>query len=104
VALYMGQWNMSGSAATAGTCTLNIPPGPYNMAMYNVNTAITFYMGVGTSSTTMPAQLSTVNGLVMHSVPTYWNGYQGESGGYLWVIASSTAASSFNYILSVQQR
>lgn len=102
--LYMGQWNLSGTAATAGTSTFNIPPGPYNMAMYNVNASVTFYMGIGTSATVMPSNLNTVNGLVMHSVPTYWNGYQGSPAGYLWVIASSTAASSFNYILSTQER
>ena len=102
--LYMGQWNMSGVSATAGTSTLNIPPGVYNMAIYNTSATITFYMGVGTSSTIMPANLNTTNGLVMHSVPTYWNGYQGSSGGFLWVIANSTAASSFNYILSTQER
>lgn len=104
MALYMGQWNVSGAAATAGTATLNIPPGPYNMAMYNVNPSVTFYMSIGTSPTTAPPNMTTVNGLVMHSVPTYWNGYQGSPAGYLWVIASSTAASSFNYILSTQER
>lgn len=104
MALNMGQWTVSGTVATAGTSTLNIPPGVYNMAIYNVNTAVTFYMGVGTSSTAAPPGLSTGSGLVMHSIPTYWNGYQGESAGYLWVISSTTAASSFNYILSSQQR
>jgi hypothetical protein len=65
---------------------------------------VTFYMAVGTSSTNIPPGLSTNTGLVMHSVPTYWNGYQGETAGFLWVISSTTAASSFNYILSTQQR
>jgi hypothetical protein len=101
VSLVMGQWNVAGTAATTA-CTLNIPPGVYNMAIYNVGTS-TFYMAVGTSSTSPPPGLSTASGLVMHSVPTYWNGYQGESAGFLWVI-SSTAPSSFNYILSTQQR
>jgi len=100
--LNMGQWQIAGTVATT-VCTLNIPPGPYNIAMYNVNTAVTFYMGVGTSSTTAPPGLSTNSGMVMHSIPTYWNGYQGASGGFLWVIAS-TAPSSFNYILDTQQR
>ena len=104
MALNMGQWSVSGTVATAGTSTLNIPPGVYNIALYNVNTAVTFYMAVGTSNTTMPPGFSTVSGLVMHSVPTYWNGYQGSSAGFLWVISSTTAASSFNYILSTQQR
>jgi hypothetical protein len=101
--IQMGQWAVSGAAATAGTFTFEIPPGPYNMTLYNVNTAATFYMAVGTSSTSMP-NMSTSTGLVMHSIPTSFNGYQGASGGYLWVISSTTAASSFNYILSVQQR
>lgn len=97
----MGQWPITGTAATA---TLNIPPGPYNMAMYNTSTTITFYMAVGTSPTTPPPGFTTTSGLVMHSVPTYWNGYQGASGGYLWVISSTSGTGSFNYILSVQQR
>ena len=101
--LNMGQWSISGTAATSGTCTLNIPPGVYNMVMYNVGSA-TFYMGIGTSPTTPPPGLSTNSGLQMHTIPTAWNGYQGAGGGYLWVISSTTAASSFNYILDTQQR
>ena len=99
--LSMGQWSVTGTAATA---TMNIPPGPYNVAIYNVNTAVTFYMAIGTSSTTAPPGFGTASGLVMHSVPTYWNGYQGASAGFLWVISSTSGTSSFNYILSVQQR
>jgi hypothetical protein len=100
----MGQWALSGVSATAGTVTFEIPPGPYNATLYNVNTAATFYMAIGTSPTVMPPGFNTNTGMVMHSIPTSWNGYQGASGGYLWVISSTTAASTFNYILSVQQR
>jgi hypothetical protein len=101
VALNMGQWNVAGTVGTT-VCTLNIPPGVYNMTVYNTGAA-TFYMGVGTSSTTPPPGLTTVSGMVMHSIPTSWNGYQGASGGFLWVIASA-APSAFNYVLDTQQR
>jgi hypothetical protein len=103
MALDMGQWPTSGTLATAGTFTFAIPPGPYNITVYNTGSA-TYYLGIGTSSTTAPPGLSTTSGMVMHSLPTSWNGYQGASGGYLWVICSTTAASSFNYVLSTQQR
>ena len=99
MSLYMGQFNVT--AATQST--FQIPPGVYNMAIYNTSATVTFYMAVGTSSTSVPPGLNTNSGLVMHSVPTYWNGYQGESAGFLWVICSSPPA-SFNYVLSVQQR
>ena|ERR1700677_3399645 len=98
--LVMGQWPVTGTAATA---TLNIPPGVYNLTLYNVNTAATFYMGVGSSPTVAP-NLSTINGMIMHSIPTSWNGYQGETAGYLWVISTSAGTVAFNYILSTQQR
>jgi hypothetical protein len=101
MALNMGQWNVGGTIATT-VVTMNIPPGPYNMTVYNTGSA-TFYMGIGTSPTSAPPGLTTSSGMVMHSIPTSWNGYQGAGGGFLWVIAS-TAPSAFNYILSTQER
>jgi hypothetical protein len=104
--LYMGQFNVAGSAPTA---TINIPPGVYNMTLYNVSGAGAVYLAVGTSPTTPPPGFNTTSstlvGLQCHSIPTNWNGYQGSRGGVLW--AASTLASSttipVNYILSTQE-
>lgn len=100
----MGQWNCPPGTAF----TFEIPPGVYNMAVYNAtNPGTAIYLAIGTSSTTPPPNIGTppTTWLQMHSVPTYWNGYQGASGGYLWSInTASTGTVPVNYILSVQQR
>lgn len=101
--LYMGQFNVVGSVPTA---TINIPPGPYNMTMYNVATG-TVWVVVGTSSTTPPPTFSTVSvtvtGFQVHSIPTSWNGYQGARGGVLWAAGTASTTIAVNYILSTQE-
>jgi hypothetical protein len=104
--LYMGQFNVVGSVPTA---TINIPPGVYNMTMYNVNTASPVYLAVGTSPTVAPPGFNTASsalvGLQCHSIPTSWNGYQGSRGGVLWAAStlSSSTTIAVNYILSTQE-
>jgi hypothetical protein len=113
VALNMGQWAVPGG--TAPTPLFNIPPGPYNMTIYNTFVS-TVWLAVGTSSTVVPApfaattptqsaSLSTV-WLSMHSIPTSFSGYQGAGGGYLWGMSTATTAVTtyFNYILATQER
>lgn len=102
--LYMGQWQVIGTVPTA---TFNIPPGVYNMAMYNV-TGSTVWTAIGTSPTVPPPNFTsptngTVTGLQLHSVPTYWNGYQGSKGGYLWAFTTLSGTVPINYILSTQE-
>lgn len=101
--LYMGQWQVIG---TVPTVTFNIPPGVYNMAMYNVTNG-TVWCAIGPSQTTPPQNFTNstvgmVTGLQLHTVPTYWNGYQGSRGGFLWAFASSGTV-PINYILSTQE-
>jgi hypothetical protein len=99
VTLYMGQW----AVPTGTIATFSLPPGPYNATFYNISTVATVYAALGTSPTVAPP-LNANNGLVMHSIPTSWYGYQGERGGTIWILnpsASTTAA--VNYVISVQQ-
>jgi hypothetical protein len=104
--LYMGQFNVIGSVPTV---TINIPPGVYNMTLYNVNTASSVYLAVGTSPTTAPPNFTAANGpnigLQCHSIPTSWNGYQGSRGGVLWAMStvSTSVTVPVNYILSTQE-
>jgi hypothetical protein len=101
VAVNMGQWNVPGG--TVATATFQIPPGPYNITVYNTNTN-TLWMGIGTSATVAP-NLGTANGLVMHSIPTTWTGYQGSKAGYLYALSTTATATltAFNYIMVTQE-
>jgi hypothetical protein len=62
------------------------------MVLYNTS-ATTIYLGTGSN-------VSATNGLVMHSVPTAFQGFQGEAGIQLWAFAGT--ATTFNYIISYQ--
>jgi hypothetical protein len=101
--LYMGQFNVAG---TAPTVTINIPPGVYNITMYNVAGG-SVWLAVGTSSTTAPPNFTAANGpnigLQCHSIPTSWNGYQGSRGGVLWGLNTAATTIPVNYILSTQE-
>ena len=110
MALNMGQWPVTG---TLPTVTFQIPPGPYNITMYNTSTT-TLWLAVGTSPTAAPVGGNTASGtalttpimaswLNLHSIPTSFNGYQGANGGYLWAYSNTTATISFSYILSTQE-
>ncbi len=106
MALYMGQFNVVGSVPTT---TINFPPGVYNMTLYNVSTASSVYLAVGTSTTTAPPNFNTASGsligLQCHSIPTSWNGYQGSRGGVLWAMSTLSTSTTVpvNYILSTQE-
>jgi hypothetical protein len=111
MALNMGQWPVTG---TLPTVTFNIPPGPYNITLYNT-TATTVWLAIGTSATSAPVSGSTLSGtlltnnltstwLNLHSIPTSFNGYQGASGGYLWALNTVNTTVMFSYILSTQER
>jgi hypothetical protein len=100
MSLYMGQWGVS----TGTIATFNIPPGVYNITMYNISTLATIYMALGTSPTVAP-NLTITNGLQLHSIPTTWNGYQGERGGTMWLLNTlATSTVPVNYILSTQEQ
>jgi hypothetical protein len=101
VALNMGQWGVP----TGTIATITIPPGPYNITVYNANTAAntTLWMAMGTSPTVAP-NLTTTNGMVMHSIPTSWSGYQGSRGGVLWALnTTSSSTVPYNYVLVTQE-
>jgi hypothetical protein len=112
MALNMGQWPVAG---TLPTCTFQIPPGPYNITLYNTYLT-TIWLAIGTSPTSAPVSGNTASGTVLtntlvaswlnlHSIPTSFNGYQGAGGGYLWALNTSASSTpSFNYILSTQER
>lgn len=103
MSLYIGQWQVP---STVPTAIFPIPPGVYNLTMYNVATG-TVWCAFGTSPTTPPPGFTvntagTVNGLQLHTIPTSWNGYQSSRGGYLWAFTSAGTV-PINYILSTQE-
>ena len=111
MALNMGQWAVAGTLPTA---TFQIPPGPYNLTMYNT-TSTTIWMAIGTSPTSAPVSGSTLAGtalttpltqnwLNLHSIPTSFNGYQGAQGGTLWALNTANTTVMFSYILSTQEK
>ena len=114
MAVYMGQFGVPGN--TAPTVLFNVPPGPYNITMYNTN-ATAIYVAFGSSPTAIPNPYTagatslgtasafslTTNWLSMHSIPTSWSGYQGNRGGYLWGMSTGGTVTAFNYILITQE-
>lgn len=112
MALNMGQFPVAG---TLPTVTFNIPPGNFNLTLYNLNTAITLWLAMGTSPSSAPVSGNTASGtvltnaltaswLTLHSIPTSFNGYQGAGGGYLWALNVNSTTATFNYILSTQEK
>jgi hypothetical protein len=103
VSIYMGQWNCPPGTAP----TFNIPPGVYNITIYNATTVgTTIWLAMGTSGTTPPPNVGTppTTWLQLHTIPTSWNGYQGAAGGNMWSINTAATTVPINYVLSVQQR
>lgn len=92
MALNMGQWTV---AASATTSTLILPAGPYQLILYNTG-ANPLYMGTGQN-------VSPTNGLVMHSVPTSFQGFQASGVQKLWVANTAATGAGFNYVISTMQ-
>ena len=91
--LLMGQFNVSGTVPAP--IPISVPGGSYTMVMYTT-APTTVFMGTGTA-------LTSANGYALHTVPTTWQGYQGEAGATIYAVCGSTGATiPVNYVLSYQ--
>jgi len=92
VALIMGQIQLAANASVQPA--IYVPPGAVSVVLYSTVTPTTW---LGTS-----VNMSTANGLVMHTVPTSFNGWMTSKGTQLYALNANTA-SAFNYILLTDQ-
>jgi hypothetical protein len=90
--LIMGQIQLTNSASVQRA--IEIPSGAVSVVLYNTGSA-TVWLGSGTAITTS-------NGLVMHTVPTSFQGWMTGQAAQLYALTAGTAA-SFNYILMTDQ-
>lgn len=85
----MGQATCPTGAVNA---LFSVPAGLCNVTFYNLNTAVTVYVGTSTAVTS-------VNGLQCHSIPTSFFSYVGSRAATFYGTASSSGA-VVNYIIS----
>lgn len=83
MAVIMQQFTVTSATAAI----FNIPPGYFYASMYNsaANTAVTAYLG------TSPG-VSATNGMVMHSVPTSFQGSMTSKGALVYGFATGGTA------------
>jgi hypothetical protein len=81
--------------STVGTLFI-IPPGPCNVTFYNLSTNTVW---VGTNA----AQLSTVSGMVCHSIPTNIFGYMSSRGVTVYGLNTASSVVQVQYAIATDQ-
>lgn len=71
-----------------------VPPSYCAVTFYNTNTAATnAYIGTSTA-------VSSVNGLVCHSIPVNFTTFMGSKGATFYATSGGAVATSVNYIIA----
>lgn len=92
MAVVIGQMSIPGSATVPA---FTIPSGPCSVTWYSLSVQAIF---LGTSN-----QVSSVNGLNCHSVPTSMQGYMTSKGSQIWATTGNATAATLNYAIITDQ-